>query len=89
MTGAELGDTAGDEPEPDPRGRLMQEVADQMDAIEADFGDNYEIGSVLTIVEVRRPDGGVGVRVRNNSPLWVGLGLLRMAEKILESQGEA
>jgi hypothetical protein len=80
--------TGGAGGEPDPRARLMEEVAAQMDAIETDFGDSYEIGAVVTIVEVRRPDGTVGVRVRSNSPLWVGLGLLQVAEKVLEHQGE-
>lgn len=70
----------------DPRARLMEEVADQMDAIEADFGDQYEIGALMTIVEVRQPDGSAGVRVRSNVPPWVGLGMLRVAEKAVESQ---
>ena len=73
--------------EADPRARLMQEVAAQMDAIETDFGNDYEIGNIITIVEVRRPDGA-GIRVRNNAPPWVGLGMLRVAEKFLESQGD-
>ncbi len=51
--------------EPGPRAKLMQEVADQMDAIETDFGADYEIGRVITIVEVQTPDGEVGVRVRS------------------------
>jgi hypothetical protein len=81
---------AGDETEggserSDPRAKLMQEIAAQMDAIEADFGDEYEIGNVVTIVEVLRPDG-VGVRVRNGAPPWIGLGLVRFAEKFLEKQ---
>ncbi len=74
--------------QPDPRGRLMQEVAAQMDAIETDFGDAYQIGSVVTIVEVLRPDGTVGIRVRCNQQPWVGVGMLRFAEKILEGGGE-
>jgi hypothetical protein len=69
----------------DPRARLMEEVAAQMDAIEADFGDGYEIGSVLTIVEVNTPEGP-NIRMRCNAPPWVGLGLLRMGEKALEGQ---
>ena len=39
-------------PGADGRSRLMQEVAEQMDAIEADFGRDFEIGRVITIVEV-------------------------------------
>ena len=62
--------------EKDPRSKLGEEVAAQMDAIEADFGDNYEIGNVVTIVEVLRPDGA-GIRVRCNQQPWIGLGLLQ------------
>jgi hypothetical protein len=69
----------------DPRVALMQEVAAQMDAIEADFGDGFEIGAIVTIVEVRRLDGA-SVRVRCNAPPWVGLGMLQVAENVLEAQ---
>jgi hypothetical protein len=87
---ADAGDHDAEGPgrQPDPRARLMEEVAAQMDAIETDLGDSYEIGAIVTIVEVRQPDGTVGVRVRNNAPPWVGLGMLRVAEKALEA-GEA
>ena len=71
--------------QPDPRARLMEEVAAQMDAIEADFGDGYEIGAIVTVVEVRRPDAA-DVRVRCNAPPWIGLGMLHVAEKVLEAQ---
>jgi hypothetical protein len=71
----------------DPRAKLMEEVAAQMDAIETDFGDSYEIGALVTIVEVRKPDGSAGIRVRCNAPPWVGLGMLQVAEKALEAQG--
>jgi hypothetical protein len=67
-----------------PRAKLLEEVAAQMDAIETDFGDDYEIGAVVTIVEVVRPDSA-GVRVRCNAQPWVGLGMLRVAEKALEA----
>ncbi len=72
---------------PDPRSKLGEEVAAQMDAIETDFGDNYEIGNIVTVVEVVRSDGAT-VRVRCNASPWVGLGLLRFAEKALEQQEE-
>jgi hypothetical protein len=72
--------------EGDSKNKLGEEVAAQMEAIENDFGDDYEIGNVITIVEVIRPDGA-GIRVRNNAPPWVGLGMLRIAEKAIESQG--
>jgi hypothetical protein len=69
----------------DARTRLMQEVAEQMDAIEADFGRDYEIGRVITIVEVKQPDGAVGVRVRAGMYPWVALGMLDWAKKSLEA----
>jgi hypothetical protein len=67
-----------------PRAKLLEEVAAQMDAIETDFGDDYEIGAVVTVVEVIRPDSA-SVRVRCNAQPWVGLGMLRVAEKALEA----
>jgi hypothetical protein len=73
--------------QPDPRAKLMQEVADQMDAIERDFGDNYQIGRVITLVEVTGSDGNVGLRLRANQLPWVTLGMLRFAEKIVEGGG--
>lgn len=77
-----------DETERDPRAKLGEEVAAQMDAIETDFGDNYEIGNIVTIVEVVTPEGA-NIRVRCNQQPWVGLGLLRVAERVLEGQGGA
>ena len=79
---------AGDDAEhgaPGPRARLMQEVAEQMDAIETDFGDGFEIGRVITIVEVTGPDGNVGIRVRAGQLPWVSLGMLDWAKKSLEA----
>jgi len=73
-----------EDPQP-PRTRLLQEVAEQMDAIEADFGDDFEIGRVVTVVEVTGPDGNVGVRVRSAAYPWVTSGLLRYAAKMIES----
>jgi hypothetical protein len=69
---------------PDGRSRLMQEVAMQMDAIEADFGRDFTIGRVITIVEVTGPDGEVGLRVRAAQLPWVTLGMLDWAAKNLE-----
>lgn len=71
-------------PDADGRSRLMQEVAEQMDAIEADLGRDFEIGRVITIVEVTGPDGNVGLRVRAGQYPWVALGMLQFAEKIVE-----
>lgn len=87
-----MADAGSDEPvEPSeqagPRAKLMQEVADQMDAIETDFGDDYEIGRVITIVEVATPDGKVGLRVRAAQYPWVSLGMLEYAKKVVEAQG--
>jgi hypothetical protein len=69
-----------------PRAKLMQEVAEEMDSIEAEFGDQYEIGRVITIVEVARPNGDVGLRVRAGQYPWVALGMLQAAQKIVEVQ---
>jgi hypothetical protein len=79
------------ESEPGPRARLMQEVASEMDAIETEFGDAFEIGRVITVVEIikRGPDGtgeGVGLRVRAGQYPWVALGMLDAAKKIVEAQ---
>jgi hypothetical protein len=63
----------------------MQEVAEQMDAIETDFGDDYQIGRVVTVVEVIRPDGEVGLRVRAGQYPWVSLGMLDWAKKSIEA----
>jgi hypothetical protein len=81
-----------DEIEPDPtapgadgRSRLMQEVAEQMDAIEGDLGRNFEIGRVITVVEVKGPDDNVTIRVRANQLPWVTLGMLDWAKKSVEA----
>jgi hypothetical protein len=71
---------------PNAKNKLGEEVAAQMEAIENDFDDDYQIGNVVTIVEVITSEGA-GIRVRCNAPPWVGLGMLRMAEKSLEGQG--
>ncbi len=70
----------------DGRSRLMQEVAEQMDAIEADLGRDFEIGRVITIVEVTGPDGNVGLRVRAGQFPWVSIGMLEFAKKSVEAQ---
>jgi hypothetical protein len=78
----------GDAADHDPRAKLMQEVAEQMDAIETDFGDSYEIGRVITIVEVKGSDANVGLRVRAGMYPWVAMGMLEAAKKIIEAGGE-
>ena len=55
-------------------------VAKQMEALEADYGDDCEIGDVCTIVEVVGPHGShVRVRTSDMRP-HMALGLIRMAE---------
>ncbi len=86
MASTGSGDAGSEGTQPDPRAKLMQEVAEEMDQIEADFGDEYQIGRVVTIVEVIRPNGEVNLRVRAGQLPWVTLGMLRFAQKVLESQ---
>jgi len=63
----------------------MQEVAEQMDSIEEEFGDGFAIGRVITVVEIRRPDNGIELRVRAGAYPWVALGMLEWAKKVVES----
>jgi hypothetical protein len=72
-----------------PRIRLMQEVAEQMDAIRDEVGDDFAIGEVITIVQVVQPNGDMHVRVRSLAPYLEALGLLRVAEKILHEKHDA
>ena len=57
----------------------MHEVAEQIDAIETDFGDDSRDRSCH---HDRRghpdPDGSVGLRVRAGQYPWVALGMLRV-----------
>jgi hypothetical protein len=63
--------------------KVGKHIAEQMEAIEADFGDregNFEIGDICTIVEVRG-EGGGEVRVRHSaSSPHAMLGLIKFAE---------
>jgi hypothetical protein len=79
-------DAESDELSTSPRTKLLEEVAQQMDAIEADFGDDYEIGNIVTVVEVVRSDEA-GIRVRSTAPQLVALGMLRIAENVLSEEG--
>jgi hypothetical protein len=57
-------------------------IAEQMEALERDYGDkdDHEIGAIITIVEIQGPDGA-HFRIRNNLPNpALTLGVLRMAE---------
>jgi hypothetical protein len=87
---ASPGQAGNEEMAPDPRGKLMQEVAQQMDAIEADFGEDFRIGRVITIVEVQRPteagQAQVDLRVRANMFPWVALGMLQAAADVVKGR---
>jgi hypothetical protein len=68
--------------------KVGQVVAQQMEALEAQYGDDCEIGDVCTIVEIIGPHGS-HVRVRNSDarPHSV-IGLLRVAESsVLSTYG--
>jgi len=85
MAGAGEADGEGEGEGASPRARLMQEVAEEMDGIEADFGDDFEIGRVITIVEVKRGDD-MSLRVRAGQYPWVSMGMLYAALEILKLQ---
>lgn len=86
---ASAGNDGASEPgeQVNPRTRLKQEIDDQLDAVETEFGrDGYQVGRVITILEIVGPDGNVGIRIRAAQLPWVTMGLLRAAEKIIENQ---
>lgn len=85
MAAEEPEQVPGQEQFESPRARLMHEVAEEMDGIEADFGDDFEIGRVITIVEVVRGDN-VGLRVRAGQYPWVAMGMLYAALETLRVQ---
>jgi acetyltransferase-like isoleucine patch superfamily enzyme len=61
--------------------KIGQVVAEQMEALEARFGDDCQIGDVCTIVEVLGPHGSqVAVRPGSDVRPHGLIGLLRMAE---------
>jgi DNA-binding protein YbaB len=64
--------------------KVGQHMAEQMEAIEADFGDRegeYEIGDICTIVEIRG-EGLSQVRMRPSvSSGHALLGLIKFAER--------
>jgi hypothetical protein len=71
---------------PGPRAALMQEVAEEMDGIEAEFGEDFEIGRVITVIEVKTGGDHVELRVRAGQFPWVALGMLQVAQKIVETR---
>lgn len=61
-------------------------VAEQMEAIEGDYGEDSQIGDVVTIVEVVGPHGS-HVRVRSSDMRpHAGIGLIKMAEQAMLGQ---
>jgi hypothetical protein len=62
--------------------KVGQHIASQMEAIEADYGEESEIGDICTIVEIRGPHGShVRMRSTASSPHST-LGLLKLAEQV-------
>ena len=84
MAGADQDLPTDDDDDSDSRTRLLEEVAEQMDAIEADYPDGFKIGRVITLAEIIQPDGSVGVRIRAGQWPWVTLGMLDWAKKDVE-----
>jgi len=66
----------------------MREVAEQMDAIEGDFGSEFQIGRVITIVEVHSA-GEICLRVRALQYPWVSDGMLEWAKRGLAGTAAA
>lgn len=62
------------------QGKIGRLVAEQMAALEEQYGEDCQIGDVCAIVEVIGPHGST-VRVRSSDPRsHVTVGLLRVAE---------
>ncbi|HXV04650.1 MAG TPA: hypothetical protein VFP23_01945 [Solirubrobacterales bacterium] len=65
--------------------KVGQHITAQMEALEADYGDDCEIGDICTIVEVVGPHGS-HVRVRSSDMRpHVVIGLLRISEEMFLS----
>jgi hypothetical protein len=65
--------------------KVGQHITAQMEALEADYGEDCEIGDVCTIVEVVGPHGShVRVRASDMRP-HVVIGLLRISEEMFLS----
>jgi hypothetical protein len=65
--------------------KIGQHIAEQMEALEKDFGEDAEIGEICTVVEVRVPQGEDAfesqVRVRYTGHPFTAMGMLEMAHK--------
>ena len=69
-----------------------QMAAQQMEAIENDFEgkEGYEIGMMISIVQIVGPDGTLQNRVTHNAPApFIALGLMRVAEEAILQPGRA
>lgn len=60
--------------------KIGQVVAAQMEALEARFGDDCEIGDVCTIVEITGPHGSEVAMRSSDMRAHSLIGLLRLAE---------
>ncbi len=63
-----------------------QMAAEQMERIEEDFEgkEGYEIGMMISIVQIVGPDGTIQNRVASNAAApFLALGLMRVAEEII------
>ena len=81
-----MADPVGDNDAGNARTKLMEMVAKQMDAIEADYGDGFEIDAAVTVVSVTT-GGNTELRLRrlNVDPLQA-LGLLYLGQDNLREQ---
>lgn len=83
---ADAGDAGNQIEDANPRAKLMEEVAAMMDAIEGDFGDDFEILNSIVIVMIKRPDGQNGLRIRSGLGPFEAVGFLSVAQDMLKAQ---
>jgi hypothetical protein len=64
-------------------------AAAQMEALEKDYeGQDAEIGMMINIVQVIRPNGQIDNRVQHNAQApFLALGLMRVSEEVLLQGG--
>jgi hypothetical protein len=65
-------------------------AAEQMEAIEKAYeGKEGEIGMMINIVQIIRPDGTLENRVQSNAAApFLALGLMRVAEEVILRSGD-
>jgi hypothetical protein len=68
------------------RTKLERLITEQVDAIEADYGGDCELGNVTCVVEVRLPDG-FEIRNRYNGHPMAVLGMLELVRQELLGKG--